>query len=239
MAAVAWAGGPSLTHLLLCEDMSLRLGELYPHSRRHAICSNAAFLAQASPPAKSGDSVPVFRLGHLSNLSTSKGFGVVLDIFDALIEAGLPVVLKLAGPTHDAASETRLRTLMASPLADRVAYWGPLSRQEVVSFMQELDLFLFPSNYSNEAEPLVVLEALSAGVPCMAFPVGCLTCLPQTMLPLSVNEMHAAVRAAVLNFMENPQGVAAARSELRRSADQSLARFEPSNSHVLVEALRL
>ena len=53
-------------------------------------------------------------------------------------------------------------------VADRVLFLGP--RHDPVPFLRASDFFVLPSAY--EANALVVLEALAAGLPVIATPVG-------------------------------------------------------------------
>jgi glycosyltransferase involved in cell wall biosynthesis len=45
---------------------------------------------------------------------------------------------------------------------------GPVGPTQKDEFYKSIDLFLFPSQFAQEAAPLVLYEAQSAGVPCLA-----------------------------------------------------------------------
>ncbi|OYU71979.1 MAG: hypothetical protein CFE32_25085, partial [Alphaproteobacteria bacterium PA3] len=53
-------------------------------------------------------------------------------------------------------------------------YWGAVGAEEKKRFFEAVAFFVFPTQYKNEAEPVVILEALSAGVPVVAFQRGCI-----------------------------------------------------------------
>lgn len=201
MAALWRLSGPRSRHVALCHDMASRLRALYRPDRHVVVCSNAAFVrADGGRPQRTTRRVA---LGHLSNLSLDKGLDDVATAFEALVRAGQDVELHLAGPTSDAAAERVVRGLTDGPSGSRVQYHGPLDRHEVPGFLRGLDVFVFPSRYRNEAEPLVVLEALAADVPAVTSSAGCLACGGQGWpwrvengagLALALTEVLASVR---------------------------------------------
>jgi glycosyltransferase involved in cell wall biosynthesis len=112
-------------------------------------------------------------LGHISNLSVEKGFDLVIDTFDAAVRAGLDVAMVVAGPTRT----PREREILDSALSrhgDRVQYRGPVYGEEKEAFYRDVDILLFPTRYRNEADPLVVLEAIDRGVAVIAYERGCI-----------------------------------------------------------------
>ena len=85
----------------------------------------------------------------------------------------MPASLRLAGPIQtDEAREVIAEA--SKSFGDALEYVGPIPPGEVVNFLRDLDVFLFPSRYRNEAEPLVVIEAIQVGVPVFAFDRGCI-----------------------------------------------------------------
>ena len=177
MAALVRVGGPAVHHVTLSAGMADLLRRRYPRAVAGSVCSNVHFLPSPGgdpaghPPSVSGPPAPL-RLGHLGNLTLDKGLGRVVDAFRSVRAAGIPAELHLAGPVADDAAGAVLRAALAE-LPD-VEHRGALARDEVPAFMRSIDVFLFPSTYRNEAQPLVVLEALLEGVPVLALPVGCL-----------------------------------------------------------------
>lgn len=176
MALLVRCAGPLARHLVLCPAMKERLVERYPALGPVIVLSNAAFLppvpsalrdapSAASPPGAS------LCLGHLSNLGRDKGLDLVLGTARALGERLDRLIL--AGPPSDDEA-ARLIAEARRVLGDRLEVRGPVSGAEKAAFFASIDLFLFPTRYVNEAEPLVLLESLSAGVPVIAHGRGCI-----------------------------------------------------------------
>jgi glycosyltransferase involved in cell wall biosynthesis len=108
----------------------------------------------------------------LGNLSLDKGLDTVLALFRGLRREGLPVRLALAGPAAGPA-EARLIADAQTEFGSELTYVGPVYRADKDAFLHRLDAFLFPSRYANEAQPLVLFEAMAAGVPVIATERGC------------------------------------------------------------------
>lgn len=163
--------GRRCRHICLCPRMAEGLKSRYGAVGETLILSNAAF---HSPRAASrhGDAVArPLRLGHLSNLSRDKGLDLVIESFAACGQAADRLVLGGAPVDEEARS---LLTDATSRFGKRVEARGALAGADKDRFFQDIDLFLFPTRYVNEAEPLVVIEALAAGVPVIAFGRGCI-----------------------------------------------------------------
>jgi glycosyltransferase involved in cell wall biosynthesis len=204
MVALTVAAGKKARHITLCERMNQLLVRRYGSVRNTLICSNAGVLA----PALALDSVrrhragltevPPLTVGHLSNLSLDKGLDLVFESMRALRELAIPARFLLAGAPSDARC-TKVLNAGRAEFRDRLEYYGPLERHEVDIFLKQLDVFLFPSTYEHEAEPLVVLEAARCGVPAIAFDVGCISSLivdRTWLVPLSGSFLAGVVRVA-------------------------------------------
>jgi glycosyltransferase involved in cell wall biosynthesis len=108
---------------------------------------------------------PVRRLLFVGLLVPRKGVHLLLD---ALADPRLPADLTLRvagdGPERTALEEQAY----ALGLADRVEFLG--FREDVPKLLGEADAFVLPSQL--EQQPLVLIEALAAGLPCLATDVG-------------------------------------------------------------------
>ena len=93
-----------------------------------------------------------------------------LDVVEAAEEHGLELKAWLAGPFQDTETEWRVRERLQS--LPQTEYLGPVYGVDKMRFYQSVDALLFPTRYRNEAEPLVILEALRAGVPVIAYGRG-------------------------------------------------------------------
>ena len=158
-------------HVVLCQHMAELLIGTGVAPERVSVVSNAGFIdAPTIGTTVSLGSDVQLRLGHLSNLSIEKGLDLVVGI---LGDTPDNVSLTLFGTPVDSESATTLR-LALSRFPRRLRHVQPTDRTAVWEFFNSIDLFVFPSRYRNEAAPLVVLEALAAGVPVIASDRGCI-----------------------------------------------------------------
>ena len=98
----------------------------------------------------------------------------MISLTEALEREDIPVHLMLAGPATDDRSSALLCEAR-NKIGPRLTEYGAVYGIEKEAFFDSIDLFVFPTRYANEAEPLVVFEALSRGVPVIAFGRGCIT----------------------------------------------------------------
>ncbi|HYD31876.1 MAG TPA: glycosyltransferase family 4 protein [Azospirillaceae bacterium] len=169
MTLLALLAGPHARHIVLCRTMRREFLALYPQVRRCLVVSNAIFTPPAARVAVSRDGPLV--LGHLSNLCREKGLDVLFDLLRALRAEGVAARLVLAGPGLSVAD----REVIAGAIrefGDALDYRGPLFDGDKDAFYRTIDVFVFPTR--NEAQPVVVFEALAAGVPVLAWARGCL-----------------------------------------------------------------
>ena len=111
-------------------------------------------------PEPPGD---VWTLGTVALFRPRKGTEVLLDAMSQLRQAGHVVRLRAVGGFESEAYEERLKEQAQHlGLVDAIDWTG--FTREVNAELQRMDLFVLPSLF-GEGLPMVVLEAMAAGVP--------------------------------------------------------------------------
>lgn len=173
MSLVQWALNESDLNLVLNDQMGRVLGELYC-GKAQALELPYGYMTESpeASHAKAPVSKPIV-LGHLSNLTIEKGLEDVIETAVELKKQGIEVRLILAGGLAGA-KEKEVFDRAQSILGDSLEYLGPVYGESKASFFSRINYFLFPSRYVNEAQPVVIVEALATGVPVAATPIGCI-----------------------------------------------------------------
>jgi glycosyltransferase involved in cell wall biosynthesis len=167
--ALVRAAGADAVHIALSPGMAESLQLAYRAGRVIPVSNTVFFVA---PGKTSGVRRRFATIGFLSNISAEKG---ILDFLDLMAEAGssgLPVLAKLAGPFQDSDTEQAVRAQLES--LSQVEYVGPQYGAAKDAFYAAIDVLVFPSRYVNEAEPVTVHEAMSRGIPVIAYGRGCI-----------------------------------------------------------------
>lgn len=177
MAAFLRLSPRGTRHIVLCERMTSRLAAQYPlewlGSDAKSIALSNAFMAATARNGEGPEGELV--LGHLSNLTEDKGALRFLDLFARLRRKGIFVKGKIAGPAHDPKVKAAIQTT-AAEFPDTFQWLGPLYGADKDAFYENIDVFVFPSSYANEAQPLVLLEALARGAAVLTTDRGCMGC---------------------------------------------------------------
>jgi glycosyltransferase involved in cell wall biosynthesis len=173
MSLLARVAGSRARHLVLCPTMERGLRKNYRVVARTRVLSNAAFyLPRVDAAPRRATGAPL-RVGFLSNLHRDKGLDLV---FATALAAGDTIAgLVLAGAPVNREADSMIAAAAAT-MGKRLDYRGVVYGADKARFFAEIDVFLFPTRYVNESEPLVVFEALSAGVPVIAYSRGCISC---------------------------------------------------------------
>lgn len=161
---LATLAGQNAVHVALSDRMAGDMTKLYRSCKRMLVLNNAGVIPNADPNLGKRMDRLALTLGFISNLSLDKGLDTVIRVFEQIRIRDNRVRLALAGPIVDEDARQLLDTVRERYGPDLIEF-GPVSGKRKDEFFNRIDLFLFPSRYRFEAQPLVILEALSYGIP--------------------------------------------------------------------------
>jgi glycosyltransferase involved in cell wall biosynthesis len=162
--------GKGAVHIVACEKMKLDLKKLYPSVAEVRIISGIAALEIWHAELRQRDQIQ--SIGFLSNITIEKGILEFLDVAEHIGETHLPIKFYLAGPFQDDHVKYLVEKRMSK--MSNLTYMGAVYGSDKQEFFDSIDIFLFPTRYINESEGLVIHEAMSRGVPVIAYSRGCI-----------------------------------------------------------------
>ena len=134
-----------------------------------------------------------FRFCCLANYWPLKGYDVLIPAFQQLRKSGVNAELHIAGRGTDSAE-------CLSKLSDGIKSHGLLDKEAVRALLYQSDALVLASR--SEVQPLVLLEAMSTGIPVIAT-----DCIPQslrieggcTIVPIDETETLAEAMKSVVH----------------------------------------
>lgn len=108
------------------------------------------------------------RVLFLSTLFESKGVLLAAEAVQLCRTVGGNVLLDVIGPWPSEVEKRRVEPVLTG--YSGVTVCPPVDSSRVLELMDEYDLLILPTFYPTEAQPLVILEAMSRGLPVVATP---------------------------------------------------------------------
>ncbi len=163
-------------HIFLCHEMKVRYIEQYQQawsrSKSEALVLPNAFMSAVGDRIEKSDDLTI---GHLANLTVEKGALKFIALFRRLRKSGVSVKAEMAGPCGDARILDEIDALNRE-FPSFFTWHGPVYGEEKAAFYRRIHVFVFPTLYPSEAQPLVLLEALAHGAAILTTDIGCIAC---------------------------------------------------------------
>ena len=196
----------------------------------------------AEPSAERHNPVP--RLLFLSNLLVDKGVLVLLDALKILKDKGYSFVCDFVGGETAEIDAARFeREVEERGLNEMVLYLGKKYGEDKNGVYGKADIFVFPTFYPNECFPLVLLEAMQHGVPCVSTDEGGIPgIIDDGENGFLTGKRDAAVLAEKMEYlMLHPEERKRMGEKGRRKfkSEFTLVRFEERMAGILIENARL
>jgi glycosyltransferase involved in cell wall biosynthesis len=226
--------GPDAVHICLCDCMGSQLKQRYAGIQHVKVVSNAAFMEP--PDTNRSERTGAFRIGFLSNLIPDKGVDTVFELFRRLRRENRSIELIVGGPIVGASVQLLIDSAIRE-FGSAFDYRGRVLGPDKARFFDDINVFVFPTRYANEAQPLVVLEALRAGKPVIATARGCIADdLPKAAgAVFPEHEFIDASLPRLLAWANDPAKLAAGSREALMSAHHQFHSAQNSLEEILAD----
>jgi glycosyltransferase involved in cell wall biosynthesis len=220
---------PLTSHVVfVCDFVRLGLEQKlgYPPGKCSVILNGIPLAGFLAHPASPGSRRPRIRFGTIGRLVPAKGHSVLIDAFARVCQAAPGAELSIYG--YGALYDELSAQIARLGLEGRVRLQG--RTDDPPATLQDLDVFVFSS--VNEGLPLVILEALAAGLPIVSTDVGG---IPEVLSkesawlcpPGDADALAAAMLEAVASSDLRERGEAARRlAAASYGLDRMAARYE-------------
>ncbi len=153
----------NVVHIFLCNKMRDKFTDKY--GQVNSIIINNKNFFDIKPKQIMAGSSAKLKVGLLSNLNKEKGLFDFLYLVKSLSLDKFE--FHLAGPIVNSDDRKFVKK-------EEIIYYGPVQGELKNKFYSEIDVFVFPTKYKNEAQPLVLYEAMEFGKYIITYDRGCI-----------------------------------------------------------------
>lgn len=210
------------THLFSCGDEA---GRWMFNGAKYKVLNNAIDAQEYSFNSKKRDIIrekigindETLIIGHVGRFSPTKNHSFLIDVFYEVCKWKEARLLLLGDGELRNEMETKVKKI---GLSDKVIFFGVQSN--ISSYLQAMDVFVFPSIY--EGLPVTLVEAQAAGLPCLIsdkVPIECKKTDLVQQVPLSDGaEKWAAnvIEAAKIRRRDTYEEIKAAGFDIEENA---------------------
>ena len=150
--------------ILLSRHLYKDVESFVPESRIHICPNGIEDTTNGFEPRLYREDKPV-KILFLSNLIETKGVSVLLKACALIQQKDIDFECDFIGAEGDLNATQFAEIVTRNQLSTKVKYLGKKYGKDKHEALSNADIFAFPTFYSNECFPLVLLEAMSAGLP--------------------------------------------------------------------------
>jgi|SRR5579863_167803 len=159
--------------VVLGESLKLNFLGLVPEARL-SVVPNGIEWGKGRIHSEAPTQPRCFRVLYLGTLNRMKGVLALAAAVPRVLKRRRDVEFVFAGAWSDPADQREAEGLIReSGASDHVLFPGPVTGEEKEALFGSADLFVFPG-IQQEGQPLVVIEAMAAGLPVLFTDRGCL-----------------------------------------------------------------
>lgn len=226
------------TVIVLAEQLKADLkGIVAEHQLK--VCANGIPENSYSLDISRTNAIP--RILFLSNLIESKGLYVLLDALALLKQKKVAFSAVLVGGEGDISANILHIRLREMQLEEEVSYAGRKYDKEKATILAHSDMLAFPSYYSKECFPLVLLEAMQSALPVVStYEGGIPDIVDDGVTGFLVPQRDASALADKLELLLNDKELRQRMGEAGRkkyASHYTLDRFETRLMEIMREAV--
>lgn len=220
--------------ILLSENLYQDIQKYVSHKDIY-ICPNGIPVHNNLPTAFQDE----FNILFLSNMMKEKGVWDLLDACTILKEEGKSIKCNFVGKWSDITEEEFNKEISKRGLKENVFAYGAKYGDEKDKFLQKANVFVFPTYYNNECFPLVLLEAMEQGLPCISTNEGGIPCIiEEGKTGFIVEKQNPHKLAEKIEFLINNPKICAEMSKAGRikfENEFTIEKFENNLKNILLE----
>jgi glycosyltransferase involved in cell wall biosynthesis len=163
-----FVSGKATINIVLSDKMREKFKYFYPRAKKIVVLSNISFVD--TPIYKKTLKSKYDTIGYLGYLTEEKGIHEFINMAVELNKIGLLSLAIIAGPYIS--NQMKYYILELEKKYNFIQYWGKIKDDQKNKFFNTIDYFITPTK--SDAEPLVIYEALSYGIPVITYNEGCI-----------------------------------------------------------------